>query len=293
MEMRQIEAFLVVADELHFGRAAARLHIAQSPLSQLIKALERDLGTALFIRTTRSVRLTEAGAALLEPAHNIAAQAAVARSVAVAAATGEIGTVSIGFGGTSGYSVISDLIRIVSDRFPGVHLRLVPQSYTGEVAAMLARGTLDMGIIGLPAPRGLAARPVREESLLVAIPAMHRLATRTAINIADLADERFVVFPAEHGSRVRDMSMALCTSAGFVPSIAQEAPDPYSMLSLVGVGVGVAIVVAATSQMSLDGVVYRPLADNTPTLRIGFGWNPGNVSTATARVIGILDELVT
>ncbi|MDJ0108620.1 LysR family transcriptional regulator, partial [Rhodococcus erythropolis] len=160
MELRQLRAFLAVADELHFGRAAERLHIGQSPLSQTIRALERELGTDLFVRTTRSVQLTAAGEALVTPARIIEAQIAVVRDIASAASTGETGRVTVGFGGTGGYTVLSALTRSVADSHPGIELDLRPQMYSGEVLDALRRGTLDMGIVGLPIPRGFETHTV-------------------------------------------------------------------------------------------------------------------------------------
>ena len=134
MEFRQVTAFLAVAEELHFGRAAERLRIAQPALSQMIRALEADLDVDLFERTTRRVRLTPAGEALLEPAAAIGTQVDGARRIARAAQQGLAGRVRIGFGGTSGYSILSRLAREVGERHPGISLDLRPQMYCGQAA---------------------------------------------------------------------------------------------------------------------------------------------------------------
>ncbi|QNG19056.1 LysR family transcriptional regulator [Rhodococcus triatomae] len=292
MELRQLHAFLAVAEELHFGRAAERLHLAQSPLSQTIRALERELGARLFERTTRSVRLTAAGEALLTPARIIDAQVDAARRVTRAAGAGETGRVSVGFGGASGYAVLSALTRELAESSPGIELDLRPQMYSGEVVESLARGTLDMGIVGLPVPAGLATRVVRRESLVLAVPDGHALATRAEIVPADLAGERFVAYPSDHGSVVRDATTALCADAGFAPVVAHEAPDPYSLLAMVGAGLGVAVVVQSTVRITLDGVVYVPLMSDAPTLPIALAWDGAHPSPAVRTVVRLLDAVV-
>ncbi|MGV8873040.1 MAG: LysR family transcriptional regulator [Rhodococcus sp. (in: high G+C Gram-positive bacteria)] len=288
MELRHLEAFLAVAEELHFGRAAERLHLAQSPLSQTVRSLERELGTDLFTRTTRSVRLTDAGIALLQPVRTITAQIGVVRSVAHAARTGEIGSVRIGFGGASGYRALSRLARSLADSHPGVELVLSPQLYSGEVVEALTDGTLDMGIVSLPAPPHLETATVSNEILILAVPAGHRLVGVAAVDPSDLSNERFVIYPAEHGSVVRASTIELCAGAGFTPNIAHEAPDPYSLLAMVGAGVGVAVVVGSTRHLTMDGVVYLRLAGPDRPLPIAMAWDPNNPSPALAVAIGVL-----
>ncbi|MFW0783530.1 LysR family transcriptional regulator [Gordonia sp. CPCC 206044] len=290
MELRQIRAFLAVAEELHFGRAAARLHIAQSPLSQMIRSLEKELDAELFVRTTRSVQLSAAGTALLGPARIIDTQVQAARAVTRAAATGETGVVRIGFGGASGYVALSALTRAMAERHPGIHLDLRPQTYTGEVIELLDDGTIDMGIVALPVAAELSTVTMRIEPLVVAMPAAHPLAAHTSVSVGDLIDEPFVVYPSAHGSKVRDAAFALCSGAGFVPRIAREAPDPYSLLALVGVGIGVAVVVAATTHISVDGVVYRPIDGDVPELRIALAWRTDRMSPVVDRVVEMIRE---
>ena len=290
MELRHLDAFLAVAEELHFGRAAEKLHVAQSPLSQTVRALERELGTDLFTRTTRSVQLTDAGTALLDPVRMIKAQIGVIHTIARAAKTGEIGSVRIGFGGASGYQALSRLARSIADTHPGVELVLHPQLYSGEVVEALAEGTLDMGIVGLPAPPHLKTVTVSEETLILAVPSGHRLAAAREVAPGELAHERFVFYPAEHGSVVRDSALAMCADANFAPAIAYEAPDPYSLLAMVGAGVGIAVVVASTQQLTMSGVQYLPLAGPARVLRIAMAWDPTNPSPALDVAVRVLSE---
>ncbi|WP_158726716.1 LysR substrate-binding domain-containing protein [Tomitella fengzijianii] len=292
MELRHLRAFLAVAEELHFGRAAERLHIAQSPLSQMIRALEKELGTALFARTTRKVSLTVAGEALIAPARVIEAQAAVARQVTDAAAHGEIGRVSVGFGGASGYAALSGLVRTLADEHPGIELDLRPQSYSGSVTDAVMRGALDMGVVALPAPSAVATQVLAVEDLIVAVPSDHRLAGVGVVTAAELAGERFVTYPAEHGSAVRDAAQALCAHAGFAPDFSYEAPDPFSLLAMVGAGVGVSIVVGSTRRITVDDVAYVRLAGEIPTMPIAMAWLESNPVAAVHTVVRTLRSAV-
>ncbi|MFL4476366.1 LysR family transcriptional regulator [Paeniglutamicibacter sp. MACA_103] len=287
MEFRQFEAFLAVAEELHFGRAAEKLHMAQPALSRSIRLLERELGTELFERTTRKVRLTPSGEALLEPAKVINVHVDGVKRIARSAQQGEIGLVKVGFAGTTGYSIMSILAREVSREQPGISLALQPQMYSGEALSMLRDGEIDLGVISSAAPVGISTLLVRNETLVVAVPSDHALADKDEVGVGELRDQRFIAYPASHGSRVRDAMLSLCATAGFVPHVAQEAPDPYSMLALVGAGVGVAIVVGSSSHIQVDGVTYRPLVDTGMVLPIALAWRDSNPSLALRTVVAL------
>ncbi|MGW1888843.1 LysR substrate-binding domain-containing protein [Streptomyces sp. NPDC002004] len=293
MELRHLSGFVAVAEELHFGRAAERLHMAQSPLSQQIKLLERDLGVRLFDRTTRSVRLTAAGRALLEPARHLLAEASAVRRSVQAAHLGEVGRVTVGFGGASGYSALPVLTRAVTSELPGIELVLEGQIFTGEALARIMDGSLDLGVAALPVRRGIQARVVRREHLTVALPDSHPLADRAEVHIADLAHERIVGFPVQRGSAVREAMVQACHDAGFAPRIVQEAPDSYNLLALVGAGVGVAVVVESARSIHLEHVVFRPLTgDDVPVLPIALAWRAGNRSAALAAVLRVAEEVL-
>ncbi|GAA1885984.1 LysR family transcriptional regulator [Paeniglutamicibacter psychrophenolicus] len=290
MEIRQFEAFLAVAQELHFGRAAENLVMAQPALSRMIRMLEKELGTELFERTTRKVRLTPSGEALLEPAKAIHDQVDGIKRIARSAQQGEIGSVKVGFAGTTGYSILSALARSVSRGHPGISLALQPQMYSGEALSKLRDGEIDLGVVSSPAPLGISTLLVSNETLMVAVPADHELAAGEKIGIQELRDQRFIAYPATHGSRVRDAMISICTAAGFVPHIAQEAPDPYSLLALVGAGVGVSIVVGSSRHIQVDGVTYRPLIDAGMVLPIALAWRDTNPSLALRTVVALAKE---
>ncbi|MGO2037976.1 MAG: LysR family transcriptional regulator, partial [Brevibacterium sp.] len=254
MEFKQITAFLTVAEELHFGRAAERLRVAQPALSQTIRALERDLDVELFERTTRRVRLTPAGEALVDPAAAIGTQVEGARRIARSAQQGLAGRVRIGFGGTSGYSILSHLARETGERHPGISLELRPQMYCGEAATAVRDGDMDLAIVSPPAPAGVDVHVIRQESVMIAVPSGHELAERDSVSMAELVDQPFISYAPSHGSQVREVMMRLADEAGFLPRVAQEAPDPYSLLALVGAQVGIAIVVESSDHIRIDGV---------------------------------------
>lgn len=289
VELRHLAAFVAVAEELHFGRAAARLHMAQPPLSQQIRLLERDLGAKLFERSTRSVRLTAAGESFLEPARRVLAEAALARRVVQAANLGEVGRVSVGFAGASSYDVLPRLTRAVTSELPGIEFVLRGQTYSGEAVGQIADGTLDLGFVALPAPRGISSRVVRVERLFVALPDTHPLAAQSEVDPADLARERFVTFPASRGSAVRDAMVQLCRNAGITLMISQEAPDAYNLLTLVGAGVGVAIVVGSAQHIHMEHVVFRPVAGDVPALPIALAWRADNPSSALRSVLRVAE----
>ncbi|MFG2886503.1 LysR substrate-binding domain-containing protein [Streptomyces sp. NPDC048297] len=293
MELRHLTGFVAVAEELHFGRAAERLHMAQSPLSQQIRLLERDLGVRLFDRTTRSVRLTPAGRALLEPARHLLAEASAVRRTVQAAHLGEVGRVTVGFAGASSYAALPVLTRAVTSELPGIELALVGQTYTGEALGRIAEGSLDLGFVALPVRRGVSARLVRRERLVLALPDSHPLADRTEVAFAELEREPFVTFPVARGSAVREATVQACHDAGFAPRIVQEAPDSYNLLALVGAGVGVAVVVESARSIHLEHVVFRRLAgDDVPVLPIALGWRTGNPSAALQAVLRVAERVL-
>ncbi|UVI36830.1 LysR substrate-binding domain-containing protein [Brevibacterium spongiae] len=292
MELRHFEAFVAVAEELHFGRAAEKLHIAQPALSQMIRSLEKELGVRLFDRTTRRVRLTASGEAMLEPAQAIGTQVDGAKRIARAAQDGAVGRVRIAFGGTSGYSILSLIAREVAARQPGISLDLNPQMYCGEAAQAVRDGDMDLAVVSPPAPAGIDVHVIRQETVMVAVPSSHRLADEDEISMADLADEPFISYAPSHGSQVREVMVRLADEAGFLPHVIQEAPDPYSLLALVGAQVGVAVVVESSDHIRIDGVRYVRLAEGGDAFTLALGWRRNNPSEALARTLDIVKDLL-
>ena len=242
MELQQIRAFVAVAEELHFGRAAERLGMAQPPLSRTIRSLETELGASLFQRTTRSVSLSPAGEALLEPAkHMLATQQAAVESVH-RSSSGEVGRVRFGYSHPSSRDLAATLVTASHERNPGITFHLESTVYADEGLERIMDGTLDLALVRWRRrPPLIAGRPVAIERPCVAMPSSHRLADRKKISVEELADEPFVLLPARPNSNLRETAMRLCLDAGFSPRTVQEAPDSQSISALVAAGMGVTI----------------------------------------------------
>ncbi|MDP9794236.1 DNA-binding transcriptional LysR family regulator [Catenuloplanes nepalensis] len=294
MELRYLAAFVAVAEELHFGRAARRLHMAQPPLSQLIRQLERELGVQLFERSTRSVRLTSAGESFLEPARRVLDDVDLAKLAVKAAATGEYGRVVVGFAGASSHAALPRLARAVRAAHPGIDLVMKVQTYASVALDGVADGTLDLSFVRLPADRpGVRTRVIDNDELVCALAEDHPLAGETAIDLADLAFEPFVSLPAHAGSTLRDAMVGVCEErGGFTPRVVQEAPDSNTVLALVSAGVGVTITLTSVEHVCRGGLVYLPLAGPSVPMRAALAWRPDNPSAALRAVLAVAEEVL-
>ncbi|MFE7614455.1 LysR family transcriptional regulator [Streptomyces sp. NPDC057496] len=291
MELRHLSAFVAVAEELHFGRAAKRLQMAQPPLSQQIRRLEKELGVQLFERNTRSVRLTGAGESFLQPVRTVLADLDTAVRAARAAGRGEHGRVTIGFAGASSHETLPLLTRAVRAAHPAIELAMKGQTYANVALDRVADGSLDLGFVRLPVTRpGVAHRVIAEEELVCALPSDHPLARLGSVPVAVLAEEPFVAFPANTGSTVRDAMVGACEAAGFNPRVVQEAPDSYTILALVAAGVGVTLTVTSVQHIQQNGLVYRPLSGPPVRLRAALAWRPDNPSAALRAVLAAAEE---
>jgi DNA-binding transcriptional LysR family regulator len=291
VELRYLSSFVAVAEELHFGRAAKRLQMAQPPLSQQIRQLEKELGVQLFERSTRSVRLTSAGEAFLGPVRTVLEDIDIAKWVAKAAGRGEYGRVSVGFAGASSHASLPLLTRAVRAAHPGIELVMRGQTYANHALDRVADGTLDLGFVRLPVtPPGVEHRVIAEEELVCALPSDHRLAKQRRIPVADLADEPFVSFPARTGSSLRDTTVKACEAAGYHPRIVQEAPDSYTILALVAMGVGVTLTLTSCMHIQQTGLVYRPLTGAPVVLQSALAWRTDNPSAALRSVLDVAAE---
>lgn len=294
MDVAQLQAFQAVADELHFGRAAERLHLAQPYLSRTIRALERDLGAPLFDRTTRRVELTAAGHALVEPARAMLALCEEARAEVGAAHRGESGRVRFGFAGPSSHSMVGMLARAVRAQHPRVNLVLRPGRYGTAVVRELLDTTIDLGLARFDRPPvGVAHRVIGEERYAVCIPSTHRLADRARVSVAELRDEPIVAFPETHGSTVRSTLVELAQRAGFAPRFAQSAPDSWTCVALVAAGVGLHLSTnTAVQNMRLDGLHVAELADDVAPILVYLLWRADDDTPALARVLATAEELL-
>jgi len=262
MELRHLRYFVAVAEELHVTRAAARLGIQQPPLSQQIRALERELDVQLFRRKPRGVELTQAGRALLDEARAILGRVDEAIAATRRTARGEAGRIGLGFTSSASFHpFVPRVIRAYRKRHPVVVLAL-DEGGTMELVDALRAERIDVAFVRSPigAAAGIVVHSVLEEEMVAALPAGHPLAMDSAtLPLTALAAETFIVYRRPLGPGLYDAIIAACDRAGFSPRIGQEAPRMLSTLGLVAAGLGVSLVPASMRQLRVDGVAYRPL----------------------------------
>ncbi|WP_088889197.1 LysR family transcriptional regulator [Leptolyngbya ohadii] len=279
MELRHLRYFVAVAEELHFNRAAERLHIAQPPLSQQIKQLEAELGVELFYRRTkRQVQLTEAGQVFLQATYRILAQVEQATSDTQRAGRGEVGTLAVGFTSTVVYDILPAILSQYREQFPNVHLVLQELTTTQQEEA-LQNHQIEVGFCHPPLKDNrLKLESILQESLVVALPETHPLVQETTISICSLANESFVLFPRHLGPGLYDQIVSFCQQANFSPKVVQEAVQLQTIIGLVSANMGVALVPASLQNLQRAGVVYKPLAGATPHVEVAIAWHLDNIT---------------
>jgi len=258
LDLRGLRAFLAVAEELHFGRAAERLGMAQPPLSQLIRRLEQGLGHSLFLRDTRKVELTAAGQALVELARDLFSRLDNGLKHVHAVGRGEAGRLVIGFTPTVALNILPRVILRFRDDYPDVEVGLF-EMLPDPLHEALDSRVIDAAIIREPSEDlGKRIIPIFLEPFVAVLPATHPLADPdTPFDLGMLRSEPFVLFPHDRGSRNLAKPLALCAEASFVPRVVQEVPGWQTAVSMVGAGIGVSIQPASVTQLQSPGVVYR------------------------------------
>lgn len=256
----RLSAFAALAEELHFTRAAARLHVAQPALTKRIQQLERALGVRLFDRTRRSVRLTAAGELLLPPARSALQGIEAFAAAAGRLAAGDLGRLRVAFTPSAPHHVLPGVVRAFRRQHPDVDCRLTEMGSDEQIERLLA-GDLDVGILRPPAhvPARLLCRRFLEEPFVAVLPRDHPLASRRALSLADLAAEPFVLIARRVVRQVHDQVLAACRSAGFTPAVVQEGTHIHSVAALVAAGLGVSVMPASAARLGLRTVVCRPL----------------------------------
>lgn len=282
LELRQLRYFVTVAEELHFGRAAGRLHMTQPPLSQAIAALEVGIGTPLFVRNRRMVALTPAGAALLPEARRILAEATALPELARRAASGEAGRLTLAFVTSADYSVLPPFLRRYRERYPAVHLTLQEATSDVQVDALL-RGRVDAGLLIPPLPERaldeLAYMKVLDEPLILCAPAgLPMLRAAGPVRLQDVPHLPLIIFPREISPALYDAILSCFGAAGITPAIGQQAIQMQTIVSLVSSGMGLALVPQSVSNLMRPGVEYRALAAPTPLVETGITWRRDNDS---------------
>jgi DNA-binding transcriptional LysR family regulator len=271
MELRHLRYFVAVAEELHFTRAAERLHIGQPPLSQQIQALEEEVGARLLERTRRWVRLTEAGKLFLADARRILALSEEAAQTARRADRGEVGELLIGFTSSTPFTALfSSVINTYRKQFPHVTLVLKEMSTMRQIEAIDER-TLDLGFIRPPEaeiPRSVSLTTLRHDPLTLVLPANHSLARKVTVSMKDLMEEQFVMFQRDVGTGLYPQFLRLCREAGFEPNITLEAREASTIIGLVAAGCGISILPESYKCIRIKGVRYRPISGASAVTKV-------------------------
>jgi DNA-binding transcriptional LysR family regulator len=273
MELRRLRYFVTVAEELHFGRAARKLHMSQPPLSIQIRALESELGVTLLNRTQRQVSLTHAGHAFLLEARKILAQVDQAVLTTRRAGRGEIGELAVGFISVADYNVLPVVLREFRRRYPMVNLTLRESTTDVQIQDLVA-GRIDVGFVLPPvgAP-GIETVPILREPLIAALPGRHPLAARPGkIALSALRGSPFILFPRPMAPGLYDAIVSYCRAAGFSPQVEQEAIQMQTIVSLVSAELGVALIPESLRNLQRTGVVYKPLRERSPLTEIQLAW---------------------
>lgn len=289
MEVNRARAFLAVAEELHFGRAAQRLHIAQPPLSRMIRALETELGADLFVRAPRQVTLTAVGEALVEPARELVMQSERIDELVRRVQLGETGRVRLGFAGASVNSVVSALVRDLRRERPGITVALAGAQLSQAGLERLLDGGLD-AVVGRwdALPPGVDSCVVAREDLLVALPEGHRLAEPATLRAADLADEPWIVLPGGGSATLSTRLNELARRGRFVPRIVETASDSATQLLMVDAGTGIALTFSGVQQnVPVHTVVFRRVEPDLGAVEVRLAWRREHVTPALAALVSI------
>jgi DNA-binding transcriptional LysR family regulator len=296
LELRQLRYFVTVAEELHFGKAALRLHMTQPPLSQTIQSLEQLLGAALFERNRRGVALTPAGIALLPQARRMLAQAQELPQLVQRAAAGEVGRLTLAFVSSADYSVLPPFLRAYRAAYPQVQITL--QEATSDLQLDdLLHNRIDAGLLIPPLPDKarleLDYLPVLNEPLVLAVPAgLLKKKGKVALAAlhAALPALPLIVFPRAISPALYDAIVSVFRDAGITPEIGQQAIQMQTIVGLVSAGMGMALVPQSVSNLMRPGVEYRALADTGPLVETGLAWRRDNTSPVLRGFLELLNK---
>lgn len=280
IELRHVRYFVAVAEELHFGRAAVRLQIAQQPLSAQIRRLENELGVVLFRRTTRRVELTEAGRVFLQKAQQTLQSAEEAVTAAREVQRGERGQLTLGYINTTLYNVLPGLVRAYREAFPNMDVTL-RELCSPELDELVVQGKLDVGLVGTVFnPHELEQLPLWTEPFVVVLPTDHPLAALPEVPLAKLADEPFIQYDRMQKRQVYDTIVHFFHHAGIPLNIVQEASSEQALIGLAAAGIGLAVVSASVADARRTEVVYRRLTEPAVDVVFNLIWHRDTESPA-------------
>ncbi|HEY1949765.1 MAG TPA: LysR substrate-binding domain-containing protein [Bryobacteraceae bacterium] len=254
LELNEFRALVVLGDELHFGRAAAKLHVSQPALTKQIKRMEAKLGGLLFNRSTGGVTTTLAGSAVIERARSLLLEAQSVFSFAEKAAQGYTGTLRIGFGLATIAELVPRAVISFRKQYPKVHIEMRDMSTQSQVQALLA-GSIDVGFVRLPRNESeIASIPIQRDELVIAAPVGSDLQVRQGLRA--LRDQDFLLISRSASLNIHDHAHQLCRNAGFAPRIVQELEELFTLLQLVRSGLGVSLVPASSKQLRVPGLRF-------------------------------------
>lgn len=293
LDLQSLEVFLVLADTLHFGRAAKQVHLSQSAFSQRIMRFEEEIGVKLLQRSSRRVRLTAAGEALVKHGRSLVDEAHSTVSLVHRAAAGEIGSVRFAFVGSATTMGMPERLRRVRKSLPEVALILEEVPAQLQVERIL-QGSID---VGLMRTLGTVAQPLSatlfvEEPYWLAIPEDHRLAQHDAVGVEDLQSESLLFFPRRYQPMVYDRWLAVFSAHGVAPTLTQEIRTTQLEQALVAAGYALALCPMSTHRESRPGIAYRPLVgDDLPTVRLDLVWDPARIDESGQRFVEAMTTL--
>ena len=288
MNIRQLRYFLVVASELHFGRAAQRLNIAQPPLSMQIKQLEKDLGVRLFERTKRRVNLTPAGEVLQMEGKMILQQLENAREKTRRASRGDIGKLSISFVGSAMCSVLPTWLQQFRQAYPDVELSL-QEGTKAEQLESLQRQQTDLGLMRPPIEDSqVSQRLVLKEPLVAVLPSSHTMSGSSEVDITALSQDPFIFFSRTLAVDLYDKTIQFCQENGFSPNIVQTVEQLQTVLGLVSAQIGVAILPMAAQKLQREGVCYCQFTQSAPTADLMVVWHKDRLTKTAENFLALL-----
>ena len=287
MDTRRLKCFLMLAEELHFGRAAARLNMTQPPLSMAIKQFEDELGVPLLIRTTRTVQLTPAGETLQLHGHALMEQMARIRRLVSQVATGLVGHISIGYVGAAAEMGLPEVIRAFRLHAAGIGLDV--QEFPNQaITKGLLNGTVDIGFVRGEPKDPLEYRPFATERYCLAIPADHEFAELENVPLEAFDGMPLIFFPRRYQAPLYDAWWQTFRSLGVHPNVVQNVLSMSAEIALVQAGVGIALVSQSVTQTPRQGIVYRPIVGDTPKVELHVAWHPDRASEAVQRFLAHL-----
>jgi DNA-binding transcriptional LysR family regulator len=284
--LARLTCFIAVAEELHFGRAAERLHMTQPPLSRQIQQLESELGVQLIDRSSRSVTLTAAGAAFLPDARRIVHMSESAVLTVRRVPAGDLGTVVVGFTGASAHAILPRLLEAAQEKIPDVKL-VLREMVSGQQIEALTNGELDLGLVRPILTRpGVSSRPIHHERLVAALPQSHPLAGEEHLTVEDFDDQPVVMYSPVDARYFHELLISTFTIAGAAPRYVQYVTQVHTMLVLVRSGLGMALVPASAQTMQPEGVVFRQVsAVRDRPVQMNAAWRTDNTNPALHRLM--------